>query len=584
MKIEVGRYAGFCRGVKSAVDGTFSCARELRNGPVFTDGELIHNPQTLQLLDRHNVRSLGEDGVERARGATVVVRAHGVSPQRLRALREVAAEVRNLTCPDVGKVQAIVKRGSRQGRSVVIFGKREHPEVRGLLGFADQGYAVASVEEVEDLPPLERVLLVSQTTMNGHNFERVAERVAERFADVEVVNTICSATELRQNEARDLARRSDCMLVIGGANSSNTRRLYEIAAQHGPAHLIVDVDDVRGLDLTGIERLAVTAGASTPDWLIQDVVEEVRRLNRPAPLRWLHNAVLCVVYSNLLFAGGAFTLSLAVADNLAVQFRLDDGLLVALYYLSMSLLNSYTSRASLRIDDARRYRFMHRYRYLFGALFLLATGAFLGLALSHGPAVVGLTLFSLVLGVAYNISYVPVPDRGRRVLGVRLRDLPALKSLVFSFAVTVLLNGLPLLRAYPHVLTEPATARPVLGGLGLYFSLYYVFMLVFTREALRELKTAQTDRIAGVSSLLTLVRTRYITALLLTLPVALLLAMLGGVAMGVYPVAKLKYFIALGYNGGVVFVARTRRLLAGRFPFELLVESNVYVAGLVALL
>jgi len=583
MNIEIGRYAGFCQGVKHAVNGAFAGARET-DGEVLTDGELIHNPQTLELLKQHDVRVLGPgESLDQVRGRVVIVRAHGVPPERLEELHQVAAEVRNLTCRDVAKVQGVIRKYSRRGYGVVIFGKKDHPEVRGLMGYAEDGYTVMSRQEVEGLPELERVLVVSQTTMNQHAFAGICEAVAGRFEHVEIVNTICDATELRQNEVREMARRHDCILVIGGASSSNTRRLHEIASQHSRAMLVSDVIEVRKLPFGDVKSLGVTAGASTPDWLIHEVVEEVRRVTRRPLLRSARSLLLFTLYCKIFVAVGAYVLSYAVADNLGVPFSTDVAVLVSLYYLSMSLLNSYTARASLRIEDSRRYRFMHRWRHLFFAVFAAAYIGLLTIALRLGQDVLVLVLFSLVLGIGYNLSYLPLASSSRRILLVPQRDLLAIKSFVISFAVTILLNGLPLLRHYPDIPSDLASAAEVFKGLGFYFSLYYVFMLMFTRQALSEMRSAQTDRIAGVSSLLNIMHQRYVTLLLYALPTVLVAIMAVGLAAGVYPADKAKYFVAVGYNYLVLILSGQRKVVASHLTFELLLESNLYVAGLVAL-
>lgn len=584
MRIEIGRYAGFCRGVKHAVDGAFACARENAE-IVYADGELIHNPQTLELLRRHGMETLGDadESVESARGRVVIVRAHGVPPERLVRLRAVAREVCNLTCRDVAKVQGIVRKYSRRGFSVVIFGKADHPEVRGLLGHATNGFTVLTPEDIDRLPDLDRVALVSQTTMNHEAFSAVAERVAARFDDAEIIDTICDATELRQNEVREMAKRSDAVLVIGGERSSNTRRLYEIAVEETRAHLVSDATEVRNLNLAGVRSLAVTAGASTPDWLIHEVVEEVRRTAHRPLARALRGLLLFSLYSKLFVALGAFLLSLAVADNLAVPWSLEIAVLVSLYYLAMSLMNAYTSRASVSIDNARRYRFMIRWRGVFAAIFAASVAVVLVIAVSLGHDVLWLTLLSLLLGVAYNLSYLPLTGENERILFLRKRDLLALKSVVISVAVTLLLNGLPLLGRLSSPSGDPSFAD-VVTSLGFSFSIYFVFMLMFTREALFELKTAQTDRIAGVSSLLHLLSSRQITAVLYALPAVLLVIMVVGVVTGLYPLDKAKYFVAVVYSYVVIALARRRRLLYDELGFELVVDSGLYVAGIVALL
>jgi len=273
-----------------------------------------------------------------------------------------------------------------------------------------------------------------------------------------------------------------------------------------------------------------------------------------------------------------------VADNIGVPFSPALASLVALYYLSMSLLNYYTNRASLEIDSAQRLAFIGRHPLAFAGLLVASTVLCLALAVREGPAITLLTGFSFVLGVAYNLSYLSRPTDKERIFAFRTRDLLALKAFVICFAVTLLLNGLPVLQDLRRSNATLSEAAWLFTGPGFYFSLCFVWVLMFTRLALLEMKTAQTDRIAGVSSLLNILSRRQILTLLFVLPALLLAAMLAGVVAGQYPVYKLKYFIAVGYNCLLVVVARSRWVLRSRFLFELLVDSNLYVAGFVALL
>jgi (E)-4-hydroxy-3-methyl-but-2-enyl pyrophosphate reductase len=584
MQIEIGKFAGFCRGVKHAVEGAFSCAREA-DGEIFTDGQLIHNPQTLQLLDRYGVHMLPEDGsLEVAAGKTVIVRAHGTTPERMKQLRGVARDVRNFTCRDVAKVQGIIKKHSRQGYSIIIFGKRLHPEVIGLLGFAEDGYVVFDLNDLERLPPLQKVCVVSQTTMSRTKYDEMCQGIRQRFPEVVTVDTICPATEQRQEEVREMSRRNDCILVIGGDNSSNTQRLFEIAHETTRTHFVSDVADVSRIDFTGVKRLGVTAGASTPDWLIEEVVEAVRSVSRSAFWRFLNTLMLFGLYSNLFVAVGSYLLSYAVADNIGLSFSPQIGILVGLYYLSMSVLNNYTSRASMCIDNQRRYSFVYTARREYSALFLLSLVGALWIGWGLSSEILVLTVLSVVLGVGYNFSYLPVRKwRNQGLLGLR-GILQSLKSVVISVAVTLLLNGLPLLNAYPDLWKNPAGAHGILSGLGFYFSIYYVAMIMFVRQTLLEIKTAQSDRVAGVNSLLTLVRKEVLQFGLIALPSLLLLSMVSGLLLGTYPLHKAKYFLAVCYTYVPILLSMRSKTRGSSLLFELLLETNIYVAGLIALI
>ncbi len=577
MKITIGRHAGFCRGVKAAVDAAFACARE-SSEEIFTDGDLVHNPQTLQMLREQNVRVLDDDEFAKTRGKTVIVRAHGVPPDRLHQLRSQAGKVVNLTCKDVGRVQGLIRRHTGRGGTTVIFGKQDHPEVIGLLGYAGgRGFVIGDLDDLAGLPELDKALLVSQTTMDRQAFAAVCEALLGRFPSAEIVNTICDATELRQNEVLTLARANDCVLVIGGSNSSNTRRLAEIAGKITRVYLISNVDDVGKIGFDNIDKLAVTAGASTPDWLIEEVVEEVRRATQGRFLAITKNFLLFFLYSNLSVALGGFFLAFAVADNIGQPFSFATAFLFVLYYLAMSLMNCYTNRVCLSIDNAQRYQFMYQRRRVFGVIFVVAALGFFLIAVRLGYSILALSACSLLLGVLYNLGYYPIPVQDRRLLFYR-RVVLALKSLVISFAVTILLNGLAVLN-----LEDTAIAVAVLASPGFWISCALIFLLVFTRQALLEIKSAQTDTIAGVSSLLDLVRERDLLVLLFVLPGLLALGLVAGVVLGSYPPTGLKYLVAIGWDCFVVLLSRHSGIIGGRLVFEILVESNVYVVGLIAL-
>lgn len=591
MKLEIGRYAGFCKGVKHAVDRTFAVARE-HEGVVYTDGDLIHNPQTLELLSHHNVRTLSEDTP--VAGKTVVVRAHGIPPGRMKELRENAAKVINLTCKDVAKVQSIVKKYSNDGYPVIIVGKKSHPEVVGLCGFAQESYVVYSKEDVAALPSLEKAVVVSQTTMEKVFFTTISAYIKQHVGDVTVVDTICDATELRQSEVRELSERNDAILVIGGKKSSNTRRLYEIAREKTDAFLISDIADVQEMHLRRYKRVGITAGASTPDWLIEEVVEEVRHLAKHPIHLFFEDILRFALYSNIFVALGAFFLSFAVADNVGIgdtfstvrkgespSALLLSGLLVALYYLSMSLLNVYINRRALRIGNRARYEFMYRYRYIFLTTLASALAGIVIIAFSFGQNVFMLTMFSLTLGLAYNLSYLPIPERTPRLFLFRFRRLPAFKSLIISTAVAVLLNGIPILLTLQK--GESLGMSPAFKHVGFYISFALVFMLMFTRQALFEMRTAQSDRIAGIDGLLTLVRERYILAALYAFPAILLAFMIGGLVKGAYPLQNAKYLFAVCYTFLVIFVAHNKKVMRSPLLFELIVDSTLYVVGFLAL-
>ncbi|MEW6334416.1 MAG: 4-hydroxy-3-methylbut-2-enyl diphosphate reductase, partial [Thermodesulfobacteriota bacterium] len=208
MRVKLAKTAGFCMGVKRAVDMVLDMAREKDHGIIYTYGPLIHNPQTIELLRRRGIVPIGSlDEIENPpAGTAMIVRAHGISPADRKKIREKGLRIVDATCPKVAHVQAIIRRHAARGYAVLIVGDREHPEVNGLLGFAGEGGAVlGSPEEVEKLPELDKVCVVAQTTQNLEEYAEICNLIRKRFPGAVVFDTICDTTEKRQSEIRTLA-------------------------------------------------------------------------------------------------------------------------------------------------------------------------------------------------------------------------------------------------------------------------------------------------------------------------------------------------------------------------------------------
>jgi 4-hydroxy-3-methylbut-2-enyl diphosphate reductase len=261
---------GVCYGVRRALEVV---ERQLASpGPALvTIGPLIHNPQEVERLRQAGVE-VAED-IAACVGRRAVVRTHGITAgqTQLAALREV--ELIDATCPHVKTPRRKILEFGRQGRTVLLAGDRKHPEVVAQVSYAAGPlWVVQDASELPDLPRQTPIGLVAQTTLSEQGFEELAAAVQARFDDVVVGNTICQDTRRRQQAALELAGRVDLVLVVGGRNSSNTNRLAEICRRVQPRTVLIESpDDLAGLDWTGVQRLGLTSGASTPDWLIRQV-------------------------------------------------------------------------------------------------------------------------------------------------------------------------------------------------------------------------------------------------------------------------------------------------------------------------
>lgn len=273
-KIIVAKSAGFCWGVSRAFEKVMRIAEnEPGQRPVYTYGPLIHNPQAVEVLEQKGIHVLVE--VPQKLQGTIVIRTHGVPPQERRRLEATGASICDATCPDVGMIQGTVRKHLRQGYFIIIIGDREHPEVKALLGFAEKnGSCIISVGEIERLPAdLSKVCVVSQSTQQRKKFEELVALIRNRYPEAVVFDTICRSTNIRQEEVRELAKEVDAMVVVGGRNSSNTNRLAEISREMGtPTFLIESDEEIEAEKFRQFDSIGVTAGASTPKWVIEQVV------------------------------------------------------------------------------------------------------------------------------------------------------------------------------------------------------------------------------------------------------------------------------------------------------------------------
>lgn len=278
MQVLIADEFGFCFGVERAVEMVEEALSE--GDTVRTLGPLIHNEQEMQRLGQHGVTTIQEP-IQIKRGETAVIRAHGVTPQVQKELEEKASKVVDATCPFVTRVQKLASRAANENRHVIVVGNPDHPEMIGVKGYApEHAFIVKDAEEISHLPRLNRPLVVSQTTIKAQTFFDAAEAVKLKTDDeVQVINTICSATRDRQDAARALAGEVDAFYIIGGNHSSNSRKLLAVCQEQCEKSFLIETEEeINPEDLKGVEKVGVTAGASTPNWLIEKVVKRLKEI------------------------------------------------------------------------------------------------------------------------------------------------------------------------------------------------------------------------------------------------------------------------------------------------------------------
>ena len=282
MKITIARYAGFCFGVRRAIDITFRVRQENPNKRIYTLGQIIHNPQVIEALKRRGIGIIHDVHDKRLKaGDIAIVRAHGISPHKKRALEERGVEVIDAACPMVLKVQSIIKKVAKDVDLVVIVGDKNHPEMDVHLSVAgDKGVLVENVEDARKIGRVKRLAVVAQTTFDVSIYKDIINILKEKSDILDISDTICRSTVDRQNEVKDLAKDHDTFIVIGGENSANTKRLAEIAEKEDRQVIRVESPEQLGdITISNSAKVAVIAGASTPHWVIEECINALKAMH-----------------------------------------------------------------------------------------------------------------------------------------------------------------------------------------------------------------------------------------------------------------------------------------------------------------
>jgi len=277
MEVILAKTAGFCFGVDRAVSQAVEEAAKA-DGPVYTYGPLVHNEEVIKDLESKGIRAVSSEEIDQLEGGIVIIRAHGIPKAEQEKLEGRGFRVIDLTCPFVKRIHRIVKEASEAGSFIVITGNKDHPEVKGIVGWCEgPSCVIADENDISMIPEDMPITIVSQTTFNAKKFKELVEKISERSYNKHVVNTICNATQERQTEASAIAERADVMIVIGGKNSSNSAKLYEICSKECANTQFVQTWRDLNLSPAGKEQIiGITAGASTPKNIIEEVQNNVR--------------------------------------------------------------------------------------------------------------------------------------------------------------------------------------------------------------------------------------------------------------------------------------------------------------------
>lgn len=479
MKIRVAQRAGFCWGVRRAMDTALeSSVRFGHREPVQTLGPLIHNPQALDHLSRRGIREI--DQVSEVRRGSIVIRAHGVPLEDLNLLaerrRRREVRIQNGTCPEVARVQSMIHRHATRGGFVIILGQPNHAEVLAHRSFAMKGCAVIQTpEEVDAIPDkvLPGALVVAQTTFSVTDFNTLSARLQARCPSIQVRETICPDTYLRQQEARSLAASSDTVVVVGGKASNNTRHLVETAREVCPkVHWVESAQELAIIDFKQSKEVAVLAGASTPNWTVEEAIETLEAQGKPQKMRWLFRLFQSLHLSEGLLFGA---LTAWLQHHLGWPSAWAGFLLMMSFHLALFSFAPYLDPLGLDVKGQIQGRFYVKFRTLFWGI-----GSMAGVI-----SLLAATTFGLITWIIVLVS-------GALVLGIHhssglrtIRFLPGSKDIGLSLLPVWLGIGVPLLQR-----NAVASSNTVLATIVL-------FSFALALHALRNLRAFREDRVLG---------------------------------------------------------------------------------------
>ncbi|MDA8307700.1 MAG: 4-hydroxy-3-methylbut-2-enyl diphosphate reductase [Deltaproteobacteria bacterium] len=568
MKVVIAKTAGFCKGVRSAIEVTMNAIQERQKGEdICTFGPLIHNSQVLSMLAKKGV--VDESRIERCAGKKVVIRAHGIPPSSRQKLHEQGANLLDATCKRVAKVHAAIKIHARRGYHTIIVGDADHAEVIGLLGYTEnRGAVINRPEQIDDFPAhWEKVLLVAQTTQNEEVFREIEGAFLKKYPHGIVKNTICDSTQERQAEVRQMCSNVDAMVIVGGLNSGNTLRLAEVARDCNiPTFHVETKAELDPEVMARYSCVGVSAGASTPNWIIRDVVDFLEQIRPGAGRRFGFKHLLEVLdYGNFYVALATALLAQIVAALTNLPEKAAFSVMAAGYAFAMHSLNVYLDQDSIELNDPGRAAFYMKWRPVFMASSAVSLGIALVLAYQIGFANFLAMLALVLMGLLYGVRLLLPADWER--LPVRIKDIATLKTFLVPMAWAAVC-------ILPYF-TSDAPMRVAYAG-------WAIFLLSLVRTTMNELLAIQGDRLVGKETLVVLAGEKrtvmFVVGAIMVLVLSAVCGPLASISTGfsyflIVPAAIYGFFLMIGF---------TRKLREDPI-YEVLIEIVLIAAGLCAI-
>lgn len=524
MGIKLAKTAGFCMGVKRAVDIVLDIAQHKGKENIYSFGPLIHNPQTIELLKKRGIIPIRhlQDMEMLKEGDTLILRTHGISPEERREIKKKGVKIIDATCPKVAHVQAIIRKHASLGYTILIIGDRKHPEVNALMGYAyAKGIVINHEDDLKRLPELDKVCVVAQTTQNVDTFTEIVQNIKSRYPHALVFNTICDSTEKRQAEIKNLAVNTDAMVVIGGKNSANTKQLARLSELQGtPTFHIETVEELKNIHMHPFEKIGISAGASTPNWIIEEVVDHItndqvkRKKLIEAPLKiWLFT-VRNDIY--LSIGAGCLSFTSMLLQNLPVNILIM--LITSLYVYAMHTLNRFINIRSSGLIGSFRDDLYLKYEKLYITIGVLSLLVALGCSFTVGPISFILLFVLSLAGILYNAKFLP-----QRFYFKSLKDIPGSKNISMALAWATVAAVLP-------QTVEGLSITP-----GMVVAFLFIFSIVFVRSSMFDMLDIQRDRLIGKETIPVLIGGKNTRPLLKMISFVLLIILVSSYFLGWTP-------------------------------------------------
>jgi len=488
MKIEMAKNSGFCMGVRKAI---IKIVDELNSSEdkIYMYGPLIHNPQTIEVLKNRGLITI--DSLDNLSSRQIAIRTHGIPVDENKKIRKNALRTINLTCSRVARVQSIIKKYSGDGYYTIIIGDKDHAEVIGLKSYARAGvHVVSDVDDIKNISTANKYIIVSQTTHERNQFDQLVLEISRRFENVLVIDTICDSTRLRQDDVRNgITKGIDTLVVVGGRNSANTSRLLKIGIDNGIKSYHIETDsELKKEDFKDSKYVLVTAGASTPGWIINNVLEKLYIIKNESSnffIKEIKHYLELLVRSNIVSSLASLFMVLLAQLYAGIPLDINYGIISALYIFVMYSVNNYLERSFLIQSNSYKYKIYDKYglHLLISSIISFILSLILAMKISTTLALI--ILIPYIFGIFYS-----TPIAKNIVKNIN-------QSLFKKIYNTKIVTGFGWL---VPVIIIPYHGKGIPWEIYLSSSLFF-FMFIFTRHLIIDFVAFQGDLILGRDTL-----------------------------------------------------------------------------------